>query len=140
MVLMDNEYALISYEKEAGFISIVWKKYAPSAAYREVVTELYEFRKALSVSNLLSDNRNLPTISEADGHWTVDKAKQYYELIKHSRLALVVSESSFVRLAMESMLNELKIGHKEYAGKSHTRYFSSWEAARNWLAEDNSEQ
>jgi len=140
MVLLDNEYILLEYEPIHDLITSVWKKYTPSPIYREILIFGYEAVVRTQVSKVLSDLRNLPTISAEDSYWTVELVKKYYPLISRNKIyksAVILSEVHLTRLAVHSMNQEFKIAHKDLEERTITQYFDNIAAAREWLLKED---
>ena len=135
MILFENEYGLIEYNQEGDFLSMTWKKYTPSTAYRELNTYYLGFLVSTGVLKSLPDLRNLPTVSHEDSRWTVELMKQYYDSLKLNKTATIVHEATFTRLALQSMCSELALTHKEHVEKITHHYFDDVEMAVKWLVE-----
>jgi len=141
MLLLENTYVVIEYNSEDNFIYLGWKGYVPTTHYREIVTRLYELRiefQTKGVYKLLSDSRVLPTISSSDTHWTVEIAKKYYPSLERSKIAIVLPEGTFAKLAMDSMTSEFQRARTDHADKIVSQYFDHIEQARQWLIQEES--
>lgn len=142
MILLDNEYILIEHEPQHDLIISIWKKYTPSAFYREILIFGYEAVVRTQVSKGLSDLRKLPTIGTEDSYWTVELVKKYYPYIAVGKIyksAVVLPEGTLTRLTVNSMNEEFKTHQKDVEERMISRYFDNIETAKNWLIKEDTQ-
>lgn len=138
MIILDNEYILITHDPVLHLSVSVWKKYTPSTAYREILILRFEAMLNAQINKEIADLRLLPTISSEDALWTVEISKKYYSLICKDAphfSAIVLTEDTFTKLAMNSMVEEFGSTFDGMNTRLIARYFDNLEEAKKWLLE-----
>jgi len=68
-VIMDTDYAEVSYDPSLKMGKIIWKRKPDFEEYRKPFIELLEFAKKNQVENFLSDIRNQKVVSPEHRKW-----------------------------------------------------------------------
>ncbi|MDA3866139.1 MAG: hypothetical protein PF489_05230 [Salinivirgaceae bacterium] len=68
-VIIDNDFAEISYDAELKMGKIVWKRKSTTEEYRSGFITLLEFSKTHEVNNFMSDIRNQGVVAPENRKW-----------------------------------------------------------------------
>lgn len=136
MILFEDEYAILEHDRVCRLISISWKKYTPSLAYRKIIGLFYELCLQSGAHRSLVDVQQLPTVSAEDSYWTVEMYKKYRFSLPVTRFAIVLMEGTFTKLAIRNMRDDVKQAYGESEPRLSITYFETVEAARTWLMEE----
>ena len=130
-VFFEKPYCSICYYEDKSLGVGVWQGFLSSEEYREAFLQGVALIKQRKLKRYLLDNRKLKTIRLVDQAWTVAVVGPRLAISSLEKVAIIVSEDIFNRMAMDSMLVEGgKFVHFDYA------YFKGERDALRWLESD----
>jgi hypothetical protein len=69
MVLLDTDYAVVTFDKAKSLGMIKWKGKSTSEEYQQAFVSLLEIQKTNEITRYISDIRNQSVISPSDRKW-----------------------------------------------------------------------
>lgn len=130
-IFFQKPYCTICFYEDKSLGVGVWEGFLSSEEYREAFLQGLALIKQRKLKRYLLDNRKLKTIRLLDQAWTVAVAGPRLAISSLERVAIIVSEDIFNRMAMDNMF--VKGGqfvHFDYA------YFKEEREAMRWLSSD----
>lgn len=127
-IYYESEFVKISFDEAQHLGVAEWNGFLSSKDYRENAVRCLELIEHYELKFWLGDNRKMKAIRQADQQWTVEVMVPRLLASSMRRMANLVSEDIFNKMAVEQMikrvspLNNLQI-----------RDFESEAAAMAWL-------
>jgi hypothetical protein len=127
-VFSDEPWLSIERDRDGKWIYAEWKGFANSAEFRASLTRITDAIRAQSVPALVSDNRRLEGVAQADQLWIRDTWTPMAVAAGLKRIAVVVAHRGLGKIATEEILSQM--GTKTFA----TRSFTTVSEATEWAA------
>jgi hypothetical protein len=127
-VHLDKPWLSISWDRERKCVYAEFKAFATSSEFRTGTMRILDAIRERHSSALISDNRRLEGVENADQLWIRDDWVPMAVAAGLKRIAVVVAKQGLGRIASEEILSE--IGDAKFA----TRTFTSLDDARKWVA------
>ena len=127
-ILLDNDYAVVTFEKELNLIILAWKKFVNDVEYRNTFELVKEKVIEFAIPYFLSDTRKQGKISPVDRKWLET------EIIPPAiKGGLKFSATVLEKNAFKNYyLSKLK-AHSTKTGMSAFEMFDDYDKAREWL-------
>lgn len=122
----DNAYVNLTAELKESVMRVVWKKYPPSAVYRDTLTKAAEWVEKFELKYYLSDNRERGAILHEDEGWVLKEWAPRMNSTKLVRSALVQSSDFFNAITLERIVDKAQ-------REIPIRFFRSVPEAHHWL-------
>ena len=124
----DDRYARISLNKETGSITLQWKGYVPSEAYRRILDTGVQLALEHQVKFWLADLRQMGVILRDDERWTTSDFMPRMAKAGLERLAILTSTDLFNQMSVDRIMDtSIPILPFQVA------YFDDIVTARVWL-------
>lgn len=123
--IFDENCAIVQLDTEYKIIEILWKKFATTTQYRQVIQVASDTIISQGVHKWLSDMSQAGVVSRDNQKWL--KEDIIPNIIDHGleQVAIVVSVNIFNKLYINNIKEELAL--------FSTQYFDNIEDARKWL-------
>ncbi|GGK83100.1 hypothetical protein ACD591_14285 [Rufibacter glacialis] len=106
----------------------VWNGFLSSQVFRESALKCLELLEEKGIERWLADNRKMKAIRQADQHWFVENIMPRILQSNLRRMATLVSDDLFNKMAVEQMLK--RAGHPDHL---LLRDFQDEAEAVSWL-------
>ncbi|MDX5436503.1 MAG: hypothetical protein LPK03_04875 [Pontibacter sp.] len=100
----ETEVIRVSYDEERKLGVSEWKGFVSSDELRATALRMLEFVNEYGITRWLSDRRKMRAIRQRDQQWTIDVFIPKVMESSLRRMASVVSEDIFNKMAIEQML------------------------------------
>jgi hypothetical protein len=124
-----NEYAQFEYDTENKWVRFVWKKYARSADYRDVVQQGLVLAASKKSAKMLNDCTNMGVVGQGDQKWLLDYLKEHSKKDGLRFVAVVVPQEALALMSAQSLKKDLQVD----PDLPETQYFGSQKDAVAWL-------
>lgn len=123
--IFDENCAVVQLDTENNIVEILWKKFATTAQYRQVIQAASNTIISQGAQKWLSDMSQAGVVSRDNQKWL--KEDIIPNAISHGlkQVAIVVSVNIFNKLYVNNIKEELE--------QFSTQYFDNVEDARKWL-------
>ena len=128
-VFADEPWLSIEWDRLHNCVYAEWKGFANSAEFRASVLRIVDAIRDRQVPALVSDNRRLEGVANADQLWIRDTWTPLAVTSGLKRIAVVVAHHGLGKIASEEILTQ--IGKTAFA----TRTFTTVSEATQWAAE-----
>ena len=131
MIYFENDVISIRYEEERQLVYTEWRDFANSEEYRRILNIYLQLVQEKPVKLWIGNNTKAKAIRPADQEWTAKEwALQFARASRLQKMAVVVAEDLFNKIAVENML-------VKGAGQIpfDTRYFQNVPEAEAWVME-----
>ena len=129
-VYLDERYLLIRWDSDHGCVYAAFKSFATSVEFRDGAMKIIEAIRARRTAALISDNRKLEGVSDADQGWIQDTWVPLAEAAGLKRVAVVLAHSGLGKFVSEQILSRLT--KEDFV----TRTFDTLAAANKWVVTD----
>lgn len=127
-VLLDSEYALLTYHKENFILALTWKSSCPFEGYTATFNHAVQFALENKVKHFVSDIREEGVVPINNLRWLKEHViSRAYEL-GVVKVALVINEELFSSIYADLIKKSIS------ESKITTRFFMQPEEAMSWLA------
>ena len=129
-VYYKDDYLTLFYSRQTRTARAVWNGFLSGETLRYAVAQCIRLLDGEKPINWLADNRKMKAIRQKDQEWM--QANMIPKIVASSlrRMATLVSEDIFNRMAVESLIvranDQIKFDHQ---------YFKDEKAATQWLGE-----
>ena len=131
----ETEVIRVSYDEERKLGVSEWKGFVSSDELRATALRMLEFVNEYGITRWLSDRRKMRAIRQRDQQWTIDVFIPKVMESSLRRMASVVSEDIFNKMAIEQMLKR-----SGGLGSIVLRDFNNMPEALEWLMLPHGEQ
>jgi hypothetical protein len=128
-VFSDEPWLSIERDREGKWIYAEWKGFANSAEFRASLTRIVDAIRDQNAPALVSDNRRLEGVAQADQLWIRDTWTPMAVAAGLKRIAVVVAHRGLGKIATEEILSQM--GTQTFA----TRSFTTVSEATEWAAQ-----
>lgn len=129
IVYYENDKISVSYDEELQLGMAVWKGFVGSKEFRATALRMLDFVTEHGITRWLSDRRHMKAIRQQDQQWTVEEFIPKMLKSPLQRMATVVSEDIFNKMAIEQMLKR-----SGGLGSITLRDFDNIADAMEWLS------
>lgn len=130
MVVFDKPYITIEVFEEEGLVYTEWHGFANSEEYRAVLNHYTEIANTYNISKWIGNAKNAKAIRPIDQEWTLREWIVDFAKTKVRRMAVIVSDDVFNRMAVDNLLTK-----SSGIVKFDTKYFKSVDEAKRWVSE-----
>jgi hypothetical protein len=131
-VHLDERYLSIYWDREHRCVYAAFKSFATSVEFREGTMKIIEAIRARRAAALISDNRKLEGVSDADQGWIQDTWVPLAEAAGLKRIAVVLAHQGLGKFVSEQIIS--RFTEKDFV----TRTFDTLAAANKWIVSDKS--
>jgi hypothetical protein len=130
MKIFERPYITINYFEEESLVYTEWHGFANSEEYREVLNTYTEIAITYNVTKWIGNTKNAKAIRPKDQEWTVNEWVFDFAKSNVKRMAVIVSDDIFNKMAIENIIAK---GNKIV--KFDTKYFNNFAEAKKWVCE-----
>lgn len=124
MKIWESAVVTLEYDENNKIILQIWKGFANSSQFREVITKTVELFKQKNASTLLVDAVKSSVVKKEDADFASDAIKSLNKSIKAQ--AFVMPANAFVQISVKNYKDNTQDAVK-------TQYFDSVDKAKEWL-------
>lgn len=128
VILRDDDLISMQVIPADRLITLVWRGYAPSDAYRSILNEALGNVKGLELIRWLADLREMDAILKQDEHWTTEEWFPKLAQTGLKRMAILTSSDYFNQMSVDRIMTSGTAGFP-----LDVAYFDDPENARSWL-------
>jgi hypothetical protein len=126
-VYLDEPYLLIRWDFDHGCVYAAFKSFATSVEFRVGTMKIIEAIRARHATTLISDNRKLEGVSDADQGWIQDTWVPLAEAAGLKRIAVVLAHQGLGKFVSQQIIS--RFTENEFV----TRTFDTLDAANKWV-------
>jgi hypothetical protein len=126
-VYLDESYLLIRWDSDHGCVYAAFRSFATSLEFREGTMKIIEAIRARHARSLISDNRKLEGVSDADQGWIQDTWVPLAEAAGLKRIAVVLAHQGLGKFVSQQIIS--RFTENEFV----TRTFETLDAANKWV-------
>ncbi|MBN2487051.1 MAG: hypothetical protein JXB34_13840 [Bacteroidales bacterium] len=129
-VILDNEYALLTYNKDHKLLELEWKTSSPEHEYRKVFDTAVDLASVYKIDYFLSDIRKGGAISLANLQWLKKNVILKAIELDLKKIALILNDELYSRIYADSIRKSL------LRSKVKINFFTMRNEAIEWFSSD----
>ena len=129
-VHLDKPYLSVYWDREHRCVYAAFKSFATSVEFRDGTMKIIDAIRARRTTALISDNRKLEGVSDADQGWIQDTWVPLAEAAGLKRIAVVLAHQGLGKFVSEQIIS--RFTKEDFV----TRTFDTLDAANKWIVSD----
>ncbi|HOF86398.1 MAG TPA: hypothetical protein PLP41_11880 [Treponemataceae bacterium] len=126
-LVLDNEFAKVTYDEKSGIIHHEWKKFCFGENFQKLMMNSTQYLKAHKGNKWLSDDRNFSVMTEEDTKWGREVWWPETKSAGWKYWAILLPTKTVGKINIKGLIQEYS------AGGITAQVFESVEEAKKWL-------